>query len=79
MFGQPVHPALQLAPAAACQSAASDDEDLVHLEEQQHLASDLTRLLVLHESDSEGAPLTHGEIRAWLQQLLARGAAADGT
>lgn len=79
MFGQSVHPACQPASVAACPSSASDDEDLVHLEEQQHMASELARLLVLHEPGSEGAPLSHAEIHAWLQKLLARGVGVDET
>lgn len=76
-----MHPDAQSAPVAPCANLSSEEEDLVHLEEQQRLASELARLLTLHQSGDEDAPLTHAEIRAWLQELLARGAGAgtDGS
>lgn len=74
MFGQSVHPDAESTSAACCATQGSEEEDLVHLEEQQRLASELARLLTLHQSGDEDAPLTHAEIRAWLQELLARGA-----
>ena len=76
MFGQSVHPDPQAPPAAPCADSGSEDEDLGHLAEQQRLASKLARLLTLHETGGEDTPLTHAEIRAWLQELLARGAGA---
>lgn len=65
-------------PIATPDHATSDDEDFMHLQEQQHLASELARLFVPHESGAEDAPLTHADIRAWLQELLPAGAAGVG-
>ena len=70
MFGQPVHPGREPALITAPGNAESEAEDLMNLQEQQRLASELANLLVLHEA----APLTHAETRAWLQELLAAGA-----
>jgi len=74
MFGQSVHPSAPSAPLDCDARESSDEEDLEHLEEQQRLASELARLLTLHEHRDEDAQLSHAEIRAWLQELLARGA-----
>lgn len=68
MFGHSVHPDARGA------DSGSEEEDLGHLAEQQRLASELARLLTLNETAGEDAPLTHADIRAWLQELLARGA-----
>jgi hypothetical protein len=70
MFGLSVHPDAQSAPVECCANTGSEEEDLLNLQEQQHLASELARLLSLHESDGGDTPHTHAEIRAWLQELL---------
>jgi hypothetical protein len=76
MFGQSVHPDAQPPHAVPSFPADTEDEDLAHLEEQQRLASELARLLTLEQSDDGDALPTHAEIRAWLQELLARGTGA---